>query len=501
MRGTPNEALIQFGSALQRRRLEAGKPSYAQIVRLAADQKDSISKASISYMLNGDLLPRWELVRVYVDALLRYEKPSRPPGQAEAEIEHWRSLWTAAYVRSADKSESESVAKQQVELPTDASPTGAPTSEPTATMAPTPDIRATPDAHPVPPNAVEQPYGEHSTARMSQTGDNIKPGYLVPVIEKRVDRSTPAMQAPRPVLSVGAERVLREEIFAALRDVAKPSGTVTREQLWDFTMHGQTHRLIDRSRGIRNPRNMHASLSVMSAPDGAWGSEDDQSGSLMAYAYREGSINGDNAKLRNAFSLGLPLILLRKLDPGVFLPVFPMHVIADDQSKRQFLLGPEESLLLNDPVNPSPIEKRYMRGVMAQRLYEPEFRARVLRAYEFSCAVCQLAQIELLEAVDIRKVATKQARGGEGPERLDVTSGLCLCNLHRAAYDSDLFGISPDYLIHADHRVMSEDNLMMRHAFQEMHGRHLSVPPKVRDRPSRSLLAERYDAFVRTRNR
>jgi len=72
--------------------------------------------------------------------------------------------------------------------------------------------------------------------------------------------------------------------------------------------------VIDTARGISNPHDMDATLSVVSSPTGPHADRQVEGG-LFGYSYREGSINGDNAKLRRAFELGLPIILLRVTRP------------------------------------------------------------------------------------------------------------------------------------------------------------------------------------------
>ncbi|MGH3851490.1 MAG: hypothetical protein ACRDRT_17660, partial [Pseudonocardiaceae bacterium] len=105
---------------------------------------------------------------------------------------------------------------------------------------------------------------------------------------------------------------LRELIFHRLAELKAEQGVVTRAQLESLQVGNQTHRVIDQSRGIWNPRHLLATLSVVSSPGGPY--EDTHiSESLFAYDYRKGSTDGDNLKMRRAYELGLPIILLRKI--------------------------------------------------------------------------------------------------------------------------------------------------------------------------------------------
>ena len=138
-----------------------------------------------------------------------------------------------------------------------------------------------------------------------------------------------------------------------------------------------------------------------SSPAGPY-DDRDVDGGLFHDDYRAGSTEGDNTKLRRAFELGLSTILLRKIDNGAYMPVFPTYVVADDIINRQFVLALDESLrFLANPLSPTALEKRYAERVVQSRLHQPEFRARVIRVYHATCAVCSLKHADLLDAAHI----------------------------------------------------------------------------------------------------
>ncbi|BBX86811.1 HNH endonuclease [Mycolicibacterium aubagnense] len=77
-----------------------------------------------------------------------------------------------------------------------------------------------------------------------------------------------------------------------------------------------------------------------------------------------------------------------------------------------------------------------------------------------------------------------------------VQNGLSLCKIHHAAYDANLLGIDPDYVVRINRDLMEEvDGPMLRHGLQDMHGRPLTVPVRRRDRPDKERLAERFSEF------
>jgi putative restriction endonuclease len=270
---------------------------------------------------------------------------------------------------------------------------------------------------------------------------------------------------------------------------SRNGGFISRAELSSFDVDGVDLRLIDQSRGIWNPTWMDATLSIVSARDSPYRDEEIDGG-FFHYAYRAGSTEGDNRKLRRAQQLELPIILLRKIDAGVFLPVFPVYVVADDIQNRRFLLALDASLrFLRDPLHLTEDERRYAETVVRSRLHQPEFRGRVIRAYATTCAVCRLRHAELLDAAHI--IPDSQESG-----RPVVQNGLSLCKIHHGAYDSNLLGITPDYTVVIDRDLLIEsDGPMLQYGLQAMHGETLSLPAREADWPDRARLALRYEGF------
>ena len=293
-------------------------------------------------------------------------------------------------------------------------------------------------------------------------------------------------------MDTATEFDLRMKIMTALRARTDASGgTITREELSPFDVNRQLSlRLIDSSRGIWNPREFRATLSVLSDPKGVYDDRDESDG-LYRYSYRAGSTAGDNTKLRRAFELSLPIILLRKIVPGLFMPVFPVYVVGDNVNQREFVFALDEGLrFISDPVNPTPMERRYAERMTRQRLHQPEFRIRVMRAYEIQCAVCSLRHPEFLDASHII---------GDGLEGGDpvVPNGLSLCKIHHAAYDRDLLGITGDGQVQINGELLAEvDGPMLEHGLQEMHGQPITQPKRRVQRPDPERLHRRHEAFL-----
>lgn len=290
------------------------------------------------------------------------------------------------------------------------------------------------------------------------------------------------------------ERVTRERAMAWVEQrAAENGGWISRDQLLrGFRPDGaEPLGLIDYSRGIRNPAQMAATLSITTSVGGPYEDRDLGDG-LLHYAYRQGGRGGDNTKLRRAMELGVPLILFIKTEPNVLVPVQPVYVVADDESTRTFVIALDEDFRdVADPTSLTEDQRRYAVRTARQRLHQPVFRGRVIRAYATRCSICSLAHGRLLEAAHIYPDSHPEGRAV-------VSNGLSLCSIHHAAYDANLLGITPDHVVQLDDDLLAEvDGPMLRHGLQEMHGRVLTLPVRRQDRPDRDALAYRYEAFRR----
>lgn len=111
-------------------------------------------------------------------------------------------------------------------------------------------------------------------------------------------------------------------------------------------------------------------------------------------------------------------------------------------------------------------------------------------AYDTKCGVCSLGHRELLGAAHI--IPDIHLRGLPV-----VQNGLALCKIHHAAYDQNILGIRPDYMVEIRERLLEElDGPMLRHGLQEHHARPLmQIPRRRSDQPDRTRLEERYGEF------
>ena len=212
---------------------------------------------------------------------------------------------------------------------------------------------------------------------------------------------------------------------------------------------------------------------------------------LIAYRYR-GTDPGhrDNVGLRRAMETKTPLIYLYGLVPGHYEVTWPVFIVSDDPQSLTFtaMVGVPAALHA-EPASELDTEfrRRYATRMQLVRLHQASFRQRVIRAYQEACAICRLRHEELLDAAHIL------------PDKLSeptVRNGLALCKLHHAAFDRNIVGIRPDFVVEISTAVLNEiDGPMLIHGLQGFHGGPLTVPRASSLKPSRDFLEERYELF------
>jgi putative restriction endonuclease len=296
------------------------------------------------------------------------------------------------------------------------------------------------------------------------------------------------------VADLAEEFTKREDLMHALAAEFAQNAVLTSRWLGRVDFGFGPERVKDVGKGIWNPSSYAGTLTIVSDPDSEY-DDGDHGDSLYRYSYEkrppgQDPRGGSNIKLREAMRLGLPIVMLRKIADGRFVPVMPVYVVKEEPEHRRFLLALDESLrFLPDPAHLTEDQRRYVERVVRQRMHQPEFRSRVLGAYELKCAVCDLKKTPLLDAAHITAdIAT---------DGLPVVSnGLALCKIHHAAYDENILGISPDYVVHINDDVLTEvDGPMLKYGLQQMDRRPLRVPRRATQQPDKDRLAQRFEAF------
>lgn len=289
------------------------------------------------------------------------------------------------------------------------------------------------------------------------------------------------------------QAALRNDVFLWLDAKMRERGgvEVSRKELATYEFRGENIPLVDTTRGIRNPRQLSSTLSILTTAKGQKTYQDTHDEDWVTYSYRRGE-GGDNIKLVAAYARQDPLVYFMPVSPGYYLPYFPIYLAENDPANNvvRFHLDPEHgpNAIADTVLDPMAfVPKKYELTQVRRRVHQPVFRAKVLAAYESQCAICSLEWAELLDAAHIIPDSFEHGV----PE---VPNGMALCKIHHAAYDRNFIGIDDAYQVVLSKRVQLESPAakMLGAASSAT----LNVPKSVALRPDRKRLAERFEAFT-----
>jgi putative restriction endonuclease len=168
---------------------------------------------------------------------------------------------------------------------------------------------------------------------------------------------------------------------------------------------------------------------------------------------------------KNAARLGLPILALIPSSVPDTHKIRRGWVKSWDDESRTFLivfdlaaqppLG-DETDGDSEPFEPLAPPRQRTRRLAAQRTDQPKFKFAVVKRYGPSCAVCDFAVPEALDAAHI----VPDKNGGS----IDPRNGLVLCATHHRSYDAGLFEIEPGtLLLHPDRQGPDLEALRVSH--------------------------------------
>ena len=295
---------------------------------------------------------------------------------------------------------------------------------------------------------------------------------------------------------------IRAAAFDHVRKLGEIHDHLTANELKPgFLFQGQRIPLINPQRGIFKPQQMRFLLSIKTVfpKPGSKVWYDDQrqvhrqifdGDDSIDYAFMgQNADSADNRWLREALENRVPIIYFLGIAPGRYQAILPSFISAWDAKllKAKVTFGIPEQGVLVPPE--TALERRYALRVVKQRLHQASFREAVISAYDGRCALSGLPEALLLDAAHI--ISDKDEIFGQPV----VPNGIPLSKIHHAAFDAHLIGIDPDYKLHVSDRIMVQKDGPMLEALKKLHGGMLCLPNRMRDRPDRDRLAERFDKF------
>lgn len=235
-----------------------------------------------------------------------------------------------------------------------------------------------------------------------------------------------------------------------------------------------------------------AALSINTSSKSPYTDEETELGFL--YAYRAGSVDQpDNRSLRAAHALGVPIAYFIATRPGWYRALYPVYVTHDDPANARVLV--DIGRLVGPPDEPEPaqigdeVERKYAVREAKVRLHQARFRGLVLPAYRERCAICRLKEIRLLDAAHITVDAHTEGSAS-------IRNGMSLCTIHHRAFDQNLVGVTPDYVVRVSSRLLDEEDGPMLDLLKQFHDTPLTLPLRTVNRPDRERLSQRYELFV-----
>lgn len=291
---------------------------------------------------------------------------------------------------------------------------------------------------------------------------------------------------------VGDDTARRAAAFEALDKLVDDYGpALTRAQLRNLPLDVPAPHLVDRQKGIWNPRWLAATLSVLTTDDHSYDDRELAMG-IWAYSYRAGGAGGDNTKLQLAHQLGVDVIYFRPVGPLLYEPIYPVRVVENYPQRGEVVLV-RRDVDRTDWSRGEESETEYLREwtqrVVQARKHQADFRKRVMTAYAGQCAMCHFSHATLIDAAHID--SDKSEYGDP-----HVNNGMALCKLHHGAFDQHLMTVTPDSIIEVAPRVLDEqDGPILTHGIQKLHNTRVYLPRRDADKPSKQRLERRYAMF------
>ena len=186
------------------------------------------------------------------------------------------------------------------------------------------------------------------------------------------------------MISTWDDRV-RTALFLYLEALTakSPDGSVPWADLKQFRVDGQVVHLLG-ARGIWTPAGMDAALTITTTytPPSQKPPYADSIGpdGLVRYKYQgTDAKNRDNTALRRAMATSAPLAYFIGVDKGVYVPRWPVWIVAEDAAQMEFAVAVDEGLRLLSGASLEAPQRAYAARLVQERLHQPVFHSKVSR--------------------------------------------------------------------------------------------------------------------------
>src|ERR1019366_1693926 len=149
-----------------------------------------------------------------------------------------------------------------------------------------------------------------------------------------------------PAAEASADARLRLAMFAHLDALLtqSPDGALSSAAINSFQFEGRQLRLTDRFAGIWKPAFLRAALTIRTTYTAPYKVppylDTVEADGLVRYAYQGTDPNAaDNRALRDAMSARAPLAYFVGIERGVYTPIYPVWILADEPEALRFVVA------------------------------------------------------------------------------------------------------------------------------------------------------------------
>lgn len=293
------------------------------------------------------------------------------------------------------------------------------------------------------------------------------------------------------------DALLRAKAFEWLNQQVAIHGDILPRDLLlkGFEFQGNRYPLISSMKGIWKPSGLTVPLSILTGVSNPYKDFHYEDGTMI-YKYMGTDPNhADNRGFQEAVQRNVPLIYFKVIKPSYYMVTYPIYIVDNDPQNLQCMVDLTPAMIKDvadsryELIGSDTITKKYALRTYERRVHQAQFREQVLHAYRCQCAMCRLKHVSLLDAAHI--IPDREEKGDPV-----VPNGLALCKIHHAAFDHNIIGITPDYVVEVREDVLEEvDGPMLKYGLQSLHGEKIQLPGSRAARPDQARLDMRYQLF------
>ena len=268
-----------------------------------------------------------------------------------------------------------------------------------------------------------------------------------------------------------------------------------------FKFEGEKVFLANKARGIFKPKQLARGVvsikTTMPRPGrtNIYADKEMEEGFFRYSLQRGDPKSGGNKYLWEALEDRLPLVYFHAVAEGIYKALWPCFIAAINREEGycEVIVSTKIQTTQSSSIEyaePTEFQRRYAVRESKIRLHQAAFRAAVLAAYNYRCAISGFPIVRLLEAAHI-------IPDSESNSSAAVTNGITLSKIHHHAYDANLLGISPDFQIMVSEQLLQSKDGLLLDALLNCHSQNLTLPKTKAAQPNREGLASRYENFLK----